>query len=195
MAAIMYTPTAHTLKTVVAGTPRYSGSYVIDVVRKKIFGSELFFFGDDRFMPPFLDLIVEKYKGGTHRLYWIFPTLMGNRVLEETMVQGFVCLIIENKSAPVIWFLNRDRIRSWQTNKQNANVVVETFRRHLLVDFAVDEVLYDVHDSVLLRGRVSSIVAVDNDDGLQETLYPSSPKSLECPGKQQNGVSVSKWNE
>jgi hypothetical protein len=195
MAAVLYTPAAHTLKSMTSGTPSYSGVTVTESVRQKISDDALVLFGDDRFMPPFLDLIANKYKGGRERqLHWVFPTLMGDRALEEAMVRDFLCLVGRNRATPIVWLLNRDRVPAWQNGDRKAAVVIQTFRRRLLVDFVVDELLYDVHDSVFLRGGIVRVVVADANGGIAEILYPGLVNSSECAGNQGKDMSESKSN-
>jgi len=185
MAAVLYTPAAHTLKSMTSGTSRYSGVAVTESVRQDIPDEALVLFGDDRFIPPFLDLIANKYKGrGERRLHWIFPTLMGNRAVEEAMVRDFVCLVRRNGATPIVWLLNRDRVLSSENGDRKVSVVIQTFRRRLLVDFMVDEMLYDVHDSVFLRGSLTRIVVADADGNIAKMLYPDLVNSSECAGDQ-----------
>ena len=185
MAAVMYTPMAHTLKLLIGGTQRYQGVVVANTVRSKIPDNDLILFGDDRFMPPFLDLVAKKYKDGTGRkLHWIFPPLMGSRVIEEAMVADFVCLIAENEKTPITWLLNRGTVTASATVSNRVGIVLRTFRRHLLVDFDVEDVLYEVHDGIFLRGGVARVVVARGNEGEEEVLYPDPALSSGCSGKQ-----------
>ena len=188
MAAVMYTPMAHTLKFLIGGKQRYQGVVVAKTVRLTIPDNDLILFGDDRFMPPFLDLVAKKYKDGTGRkLHWIFPILMGNRAIEEAMVADFVCLIAENEKTPITWLLNRGSITASATVGNRVGIVVQTFRRSLLVDFDVEEVFYEVHDSIFLRGGVARVVVARGNEGEEEVLYPDPALSSGCYGNQGMG--------
>ena len=189
MAAVMYTPMAHTLKLLIGGTQRYQGVVVANTVRPTIPDNDLILFGDDRFMPPFLDLIAKKYKDGTGRkLHWIFPPLMGSRVIEEAMVADFVCLIAENEKTPITWLLNRGTVTASATVSNRVRIDLNTaygqFSRRLLVDFDVDDVLYEVHDAIFLRGGVSRVVVARANEGEEEVLYPDPALSSGCSGNQ-----------
>jgi len=183
MVAVMYTPVAHTLKLLIGGAPGYQGVVVAETVRSTIPDNDLILFGDDRFMPPFLDLIAEKYKDGTgQNLHWIFPTLMGSRAIEEAMVADFVCLIAENENTPITWLLNRGTVTASATVSNRVGIVLRTFRRRLVVDFDVENVLYEVHDGIFLRGGVARVAVASGNEGEEEILYPESALSSECSG-------------
>ncbi len=189
MAAVLYTPAAHTYKLLFGAAPRYNGILVTTEVRQRIPEADMVLFGDDRFVPPFLDLITEKYKAeGRRRLHWIFPTMMGNIASEEAMVRDFVCLIAGKQNQALTWLLNRDRIKSWDRAGQRAVVVVETFRRQLFVEFLVDDVIYEVQDSVFLRGHIGRISAADADGDVTDVLLSPPITPSECIGKQDGSM-------
>lgn len=180
-AAIIYTPAAHTLKLFIGTAPSYNGVVVTEMVRQRIPNDDLILFGDDRFMPPLVDLFARKYEGSNdRRVYWTFPTLMGNRELEEDMIFDFLCLISGNLDRSITWLLNRSQIETGETPVGKESSILETtFRRNLIIDFTVDAVHYETQDSIFLRGGIKRIMAKVEDEP-EVTLYPDPRLTMQC---------------
>ena len=110
---VLFNPAAHTLKHVLLDEPRYHGFGAVDLVHAKISANDTLLYTDDRFAPPFLDLVTKTYDGtGSVSAYWIFPPLMGGRELEKRTVMDFVCRIRQDEGGTVVWAVTKNLVVS-----------------------------------------------------------------------------------
>ncbi len=176
-----FSPASHILKHQLSDGPRYDGWKARASVLGKLNAGDRLYFSSDRFMPPFLDLVVDMYRGHAEiKSYWIFPYLVIGRDLEMRTVNDFVCHAWRHEESSIVWGVSKEYLTNFDKESREFDFNLG-FWRKFKVKFRYSDILYEVYDGMFVRGQIERIVGPEDDgaDGL-ETLYQRGAVPTNC---------------
>jgi len=176
---IGFSPAAHILKQHLA-EPRYDGWQARKMVLENLNAGDRLFFSNDRFLPPFLDLVADTYAGrASIRTYWIFPYLFIGQGPESRTVADFACHIWQEENGSIVWALSKEYLTDFDRQERTFRVTLGYWNRYE-ISFSYNEILYEFYDGLFARGQIESIRQLGDaaNGGSDQLLYAKgSPPS------------------
>jgi len=179
--SVAFSPAAHILKHVLSVEPRYDGWQAKKAVQNQLKAGDLLYFSNDRFLPPFLDLVSKMYAGNASiGTYWIFPYLVIGREYESRTVADFVCHVARHEENAIVWGISKEYISRFEKNSAEFDVRLG-FWRQVKIKFSYSDILYEVYDGLFARGQIERITLMrDGEGGASRKLYQRGEFPAAC---------------
>lgn len=180
--AVLANPLAHLAKHVLAATPRFHPLPLAAAVRPAIGAGDRLFFSDDRFLLTFADRKIANLKGDrAFQAHWVLPYFLGDRDFEDRVVAEFVCDLAAAPDRRVIWIVSANRLGWLDRSARLATIESRRYAgsRRLQYLLRYDDILYEAHNVVALKGEVSRVTEI-LPNGEQKAIYRSPDLAPTC---------------
>jgi hypothetical protein len=174
---VLFNPLAHVSKRILYSTPRYHGLTASALVRPALAKGDALFFTTDQFLPPFVDLVNDTYKGEADvEAHWVLPYMHGRPDLERQAVSALTCFLARRHGERIVWGLRKDLVTFDEGSPRRATIRVVTRFRSFRIEFEVADILYEFHNGYFVAGRVLALTeTLDGEGKPTDALYYRHP--------------------
>jgi hypothetical protein len=175
--AVLFNPIVHVSKRMILSAPRYHGLTANALVRPALSKGDALFFTTDQFLPPFVDLVKDTYKGEADiAAYWVLPYMHGRPDLERHAVSALTCFLARRHGERIVWGLRKDFVTFDKGSPRRATIRLVTRFRSFRIEFEVEDILYEFHDGYFVAGRVLALTeTLDGEGKPVDTMYYRHP--------------------
>ena len=172
-AVVLIQPIAHIAKHALFSQPRYDAWKAREVVLPRLNNGENILVSPDHFLSAFLEDFQATHRANPKRqVHWVFPQVIGGAELEAKAVSSFICFLDNYGEQGLVWALEKHLIIEQDKINKKASIRIGQWKRYI-IEFGYSEIMYEVHDSIFLRGFVESLneLIQNESDSRMRILY------------------------